>query len=251
MNKIPISVVIITKDEERDIGRALESVKTFAEIIIVDSYSSDKTLEIARQYTDKIFIHEWPGFAKQKQRAIDYASLPWVLILDADECVTPQLQQEMVGAINNSQYQGYYVPRKNFFLGKWIQYCGFGKDLTLRLFQKTCSQMEMREVHEKVLVKGKLGTLNGYLEHYSHHDLQDYLDKTEHYATLAAKQMAKDGKKASTTAIVIKPFYAFIKIFLLKQGFRDGLQGFMIAFLFGFSTFLKYAKLWELEHNAQ
>lgn len=243
--KIPVSVTIITKNEERDLARALESVKDFAEIIIVDSFSTDKTLDIAKTYNAQIFQHEWPGFAKQKQRAIDYASLPWVLILDADECVTADLANEIATVINNPAYQGYYLPRKNFFLGKWIQHCGFAKDYTLRLFKKAVAQMEIREVHEKVVVNGSVAKLGHYLEHYSHYDLEDYLAKTQHYATLAAQQMAKEGRKASASAIVVKPLYAFIKVYLLKQGFRDGIHGFIIAFLFSYSTFLKYAKLWE------
>lgn len=251
--KLPISVAIITKDEEHDIRRALDSVKNFAQIIIVDSFSTDNTISIAKEYTTHIYQHRWPGFAKQKQQAIDYATYPWVLILDADECVTTELAREMSTAIANTQYQGYYLPRKNMFLGKWIQHCGWANDFTLRLFQKACSQMEEREVHEKVLVSGNVGKLSAYIEHYSHQDLTDYLLKTNHYATLAAAQMTKDGRRASLTSLLFNPCYAFIKIYLLKQGFRDGIRGFMIAVLFGFSTFLKYAKLWEKQpaRNAQ
>jgi len=243
--KIPVSVAMITKNEEWDLARALESVKNFAEIIIVDSFSTDKTLDIAKAYGAKIFQHEWPGFAKQKQRAIDYTSLPWVLILDADECVTAELAQEIAKVIHDPLHQAYYLPRKNFFLGKWIQHCGFAKDYTLRLFKKAVAQMEMREVHEKVIVNGSITRLSQYLEHYSHYDLADYLAKTQHYAALAAQQMAKEGRRASAFAIVVKPLYAFIKIYFLKQGFRDGLHGFIIAFLFSYSTFLKYALSWE------
>jgi len=246
---IPISVAIITKNEERDLPRALESVKDFTEIIIVDSFSTDDTVAIAHQYQAKVFHHEWPGFAQQKQRAIDYASLPWVLILDADEKVSPELVSEMAKAINEPECNGYYLPRKNFFLGKWIEHCGFGNDYTLRLFKKSHARMEIREVHEKVLVQGSVGKLHGYLEHYSHYDLDDYLAKTQSYASLAAKQMLKDGRHISATGLALKSIYAFIKIYLLKQGFRDGIHGFMIAFLFSYSTFLKYAKLWELLNN--
>jgi glycosyltransferase involved in cell wall biosynthesis len=245
--KIPVSVAIITKNEERDLPRALESAKNFAEIIIVDSFSTDRTLDVATSYNAKIYQHEWPGFAKQKQRAIDYATLPWVLILDADECITIELANEIATAIDNHAYQGYYIPRKNFFLGKWIEHCGFGKDFCLRLFKKAVAQMEIREVHEKVMVDGAIGRLKHFLEHYSHYDIDDYLVKTQQYASLAATQMTKDGRKASVIKIVGKPLYAFIKIYFLKQGFRDGIHGFIIAFLFSYSTFLKYVKLWELQ----
>lgn len=248
---IPISVAIITKNEERDLGRALESVKNFAEIIVVDSFSTDNTLGIAYQYQAKVYQHEWPGFAQQKQRAIDYAALPWVLILDADEKVSPELVAEMAEAIQHTSHNGFYLPRKNFFLGKWIQYCGFGHDYTLRLFKKAEAQMELREVHEKVLVRGSTGKLKGYLEHYSHYNLDDYLTKTQTYASLAAKQMLNDGKTVSAASLALKTLYAFFKIYFLKQGFRDGIQGFMLAFLFSYSTFLKYAKLWELQHLKQ
>lgn len=248
--KIPISVAIITKDEQRDLGRALDSVKNFAEIVIVDAFSTDNTLTIAQSYGAKVFQHQWPGFARQKQRAIDYTSLPWVLILDADERVSEPLATEMAAAIQQSTYQGYYLPRQNFFLGKWIKHCGFAKDFTLRLFNKACAKMQLREVHEKVIVEGNVGKLSHYLEHYSHYDLDDYLAKTQWYASLAAKQMAKEGRKASAVTLAIKPLYAFIKIYLLKQGFRDGIHGFIIAFLFSYSTFLKYTKLWEIQRVA-
>lgn len=246
--KIPVSIAIITRNEERDLPRALDSVKNFAEIIIVDSFSTDKTLEIAASYNAKIFQHAWPGFAQQKQRAIDYATLPWVLILDADECVTDSSSSEIATAINNPAYQGYYLPRKNFFLGKWIRHGGFSSDFTLRLFKKAVAQMEMREVHEKPVVKGATGTLKHYLEHYSHYDLDDYVTKTQYYASLSATQMANSGRKVSALHLVLKPLYAFIKIYLLKQGFRDGVRGFILAFLFSYSTFLKYAKLWERQN---
>ena len=155
----PVSVVIVTKNEEINIEDALRSVADAQDIIVVDSFSTDRTVEICRTYTDKVFQHEWEGFAKQKQRAVDYAEGPWVLILDADERVTPELKSELVDAISGSDCSGFYMPRENYFIGKRIRYSGWWPDYTLRLFLKDSGCFELREVHEKVVVEGKTGYL--------------------------------------------------------------------------------------------
>ncbi len=258
---IPVSAVIVTKNEEKNIGDALESVKDFEDIVVVDSFSEDRTTEICRQYTSKVFQHEWQGYAKQKQMAVDYAKKPWVLILDADERVTPELESEIMEKIGNihltqnselktlSSYCGFYIPRKNFFLGKWIRHSGWWPDHTLRLFRKDLSYVEQREVHEKVLVNGSVGYLKNPLEHYTYRTISDYIKKMENYSTLSAKEMLSKNPQPSslslTLKIIMSPIFTFLKMFFLKQGFRDGVHGFMLAVLYSFYTFLKYAKVWE------
>lgn len=246
---ISVSVAIITKNEERNLRDALESVKDFEDIIIVDSFSEDKTVDISREYTKRIFQHQWQGYAKQKQIAVDYALKDWVLILDADERVPPELKKEIVNKLSsNVDVNGFYIPRKNFFLGKWIRHSGWWPDYTLRLFRKNASFVEMREVHEKVIVKDGVGYLKSHLEHYTYRTISDYIRKMKTYAALSAKELlARTPKRSSIKLIsnmVFSPTFTFLKMFFLKQGFRDGLHGFILAVFYSFYAFLKYTNVW-------
>lgn len=253
---IPVSVVIITKDEEINIGDALESVKDFEDVVVVDSFSKDRTIEISRQYTSRVFQHEWQGYAAQKQEAVDYAQRQWVLILDADERVSPELKKEILEKITlNSELltqnscRGFYIPRRNFFLGRWIKHSGWWPDYTLRLFKKDVSHLEPRAVHEKVVVNGFTDYLKCPLEHYTYRTISDYIKKMENYSTLAAEEILLKNPAQSPVSLLAKmalgPVFTFFKMFFIKQGFRDGIHGFMLAALYGFYTFLKYAKAWE------
>jgi glycosyltransferase involved in cell wall biosynthesis len=253
---IPISAAIITKNEEENIRGALESVKDFEDIVVVDSFSKDRTAEICREYTGRVFQHEWQGYAKQKQMAVDYAKRLWVLILDADERVTPELKEEIfrlfthhASRITHHDYCGFYIPRKNFFLGKWIRHSGWWPDYTLRLFRKDASYVEPREVHEKVIVKGKTAYLKNPLEHYTYNSIAEYIKKMESYSTLSAQEILLKNPCPSSTFLSLKmttsPVFTFLKMFFIKQGFRDGVHGLMLAVLYSFYTFLKYAKTWE------
>lgn len=253
---IPVSVVIVAKDEERDIGDALESVKDFEDIVVVDSFSEDRTVEICRKYTNRIYQQEWQGYARQKQLAVNYAEKPWVLILDADERVTPELKEEIKHLfahpthIANYGYFGFYVPRKNFFLGRWIKYGGWWPDYTIRLFRKDSGYVEEREVHEKIIVKGSVGYLKNPLEHHTYRSITEYIKKMEAYSTLAAKEFVSKNPEPSETSLIFKmslnPIFTFLKMLFLKQGFRDGIHGFILAVLYSFYTFLKYLKAWEM-----
>lgn len=249
---IPASVVIVTKNEERNIGNALESVKDFEDIVVVDSFSEDRTVQICKEYTDRIFQHKWQGYAKQKQIAIDYAKKDWVFLLDADERMSPELKKEISNLFTDKTkivYQGYYIPRKNYFLGKWIKHSGWWPDYTIRLFRKDSSQVQQREVHEKIIVKGQIGYLKNPLEHYTYETISEFISKMQNYSTLSAKEIIKE--KIPLTMLFLKmtinPIFTFIKMFLLKQGFRDGFHGFILSVLYSFYTFLKYLKTWELK----
>lgn len=244
--KIPVSVTLITKNEEKNIRDALESVKDFEEIVIVDSFSEDTTLQICKEYTDKIFQFEWQGFAKQKQLAIDKTTLPWVLVLDADERVTEGLKKEILEKIKDDK-DGYFIPRKNFFLGRWIKHSGWWPDYTLRLFKKDRGKMQQREVHEKIIVNGKIGYLREPLIHYTYYSLDDFIKKMQIYASLSAEEIFKFtlSKKKIILKMIFSPFFTFFKMFFLRLGFLDGLRGFILAFLYSCYSFLKYAKVWE------
>lgn len=247
---LSVSIVIITKNEEKNIRGALESIKNRAETIVVDAFSTDRTVDICREYTDRIYQAEWRGYARQKQMAIEHAKGPWIFILDADERFTESLWEEISRIVkNNGQYSGFYIPRKNFFLGKWIRNGGWWPDYTLRLFKKDVSHVEQREVHEKVIVNGAAGYLQEPIEHYTYRTIADSIKKMEIYSTLSAKEILQNNPEPSRFSIIskllIRPPFTFLKMFFLKQGFRDGLHGFVLAVLYSFYTFMKYVKAWE------
>ncbi len=241
----PISIVIVTKNEEDNIEDALESVADANEIIVVDSFSSDNTVAICKKYTDKVYQHEWQGFALQKQMAVDHAKGPWVMILDADERVSLELKEEIVQNITADHCNGYYVPRENYFLGKWIKHSGWWPDNTLRLFRKDSGKLEPREVHEKVVIEGSVDYLKNPLKHYTYKSISDYVERMQRYSTLAAKEIIKTSGRASIFSFTFKPFATFIKMYVLRRGFLDGMHGLVLALLYSCYTFLKYAKTWE------
>jgi len=241
----PVSVVIVTKDEEINIEDALKSVADAKEIIVVDSFSTDRTVDICRKYTDRVYQHEWQGFAQQKQMAVDYAEGPWVFILDADERVTPELKAEIVNNISGTDLNGFYMPRENYFIGTRIRYGGWWPDHTLRLFKKDRGRLGQREVHERVVVEGSTGYLKNPLRHYTYRSISDFVERMERYSTLAAKEIMKNSGRAGLFSLTIKPPLTFIKMYFLRLGLLDGTRGFMLAVLYSFYTFLKYAKTWE------
>jgi glycosyltransferase involved in cell wall biosynthesis len=245
---IQISVVIVTKNEERNIERALESVRDAAEIIVIDSFSSDNTPKICKKYTDKFFQKEWQGYAKQKQDGIDLAANEWVLILDSDEFVTPELKEEILKTVRENKHAGVYIPRKNFFAGKWIKHGGWWPDYTLRLFKKTSGHMEQRAVHEKIVVDGKTAYFKNPINHYTYNSISEFIDKNNVYSTLAAEELGKNNASANILDFTIRPLFTFVKMFFLKLGFMDGMYGLILALLYSYYTFLKYSKVYENKH---
>jgi glycosyltransferase involved in cell wall biosynthesis len=244
-DRIPVSVAIITKNEEVNIGDALESVKEFEDIVVIDSFSTDRTPEICRRYTGRFIQHEWQGYARQKQMAVDYAAKDWVFILDADERVTPELKTEIKEKIKDTPFSGFYIPRKNFFLGRWIRHSGWWPDHTLRLFRKDVSYVQQREVHEKVVVEGSVGYMKAPIEHYTYRTISDYINKMEIYTTLSARELVDKKSITPIVSMMISPVFVFFKMFFLRQGFRDGIHGLVLATLYSMYTFLKYVKIWE------
>ncbi len=249
MNKIPASVTIITKNEAINIEDAIKSVIDFDEIIVVDAFSDDATIEICNKYPVKIYQNKWPGFSAQKQFAMDRATNKWALSLDADERITPELKAEIREAITNDRYSGYYIPRKNFFLGKWIRHSGWWPDYTLKLFKKDVSRFDDREVHEKVIVNGDTAKLKNPMEHYSYRDISDFIKKMDNYSILAAREITARGKSKPILIfdMLSRPAFVFIKMFFLQKGIFDGRYGFYLAILYSFYTFLKYARALEMK----
>lgn len=247
-----LSVTIITLNEEENIRDCLESVKWADEIVVLDSYSSDKTTDICKEYTDKVHSErEWHGFGRQKNLCIEKAKGPWILNIDADERVTPELRKEIEGILSGKQenLNGFYIPRKSFFIGKWIRYCGWYPDYNLRLFRKDKGRFSERLVHESVELKGKTGHLKNPLEHYTYKSISDYLLRTDKYSRLAAKEMFNNGKKGNYFDILLRPLATFLKMFILKRGFLEGYRGLILSCLYASYTLSKYAKLWEMTNT--
>jgi len=239
-----LSAVVITKNEERNIARCLESLKIADEIIVVDNHSTDRTVEIAGKFGARVFANAWQGFGKAKQEGVSHASGKWILSLDADEELTPRLAGEIKDVIGkDDDFTGYRLKRKTMFLGRWIYHCGWYPDYVLRLFQKAKGNFNDAIVHENVILDGRVGKLEGELLHYSYVNLEQYLEKSNRYTTLGAKEAFRQKKKATLFDIIIRPMVAFIKYYISKRGFRDGLEGFILSVLSAIAVMVKYAKL--------
>jgi glycosyltransferase involved in cell wall biosynthesis len=241
-----LSVIIITKNEAANIGACLESVKWADEIIVVDSGSNDSTVEICREFGAQVHEHDWPGFGKQKNRALSYAIHEWVFAIDADERVTPELQSQLIKAIEEDSEDGFYVPRLSQFCGRFIRHSGWYPDYVLRLFRTTKGCFSDDMVHERVLLEGSAGRLTSPLLHYSYLNEADVRRKTEQYARAGAMQMFKSGKTASLADAPLRAGWAFVRTYCLRLGFLDGIAGFNIALMNARTTHLKYNQLKEL-----
>jgi len=241
-----LSVIIITYNEEKNIEPCLKSIAWADEVIVVDSFSTDKTIEIANKFTDKIFQHPFHGYGRQKAYALSKASGEWILNIDADERVTPALKEEIKIAISNSEMAGYYIPRQNFFCGHWIRHSGWYPDYQLRLFKQEKAQFDERLVHEKVVVKGKTGYLKSPLTHYTYNSLPEFFKKMQKYVDLWAKDKNQQGKRGGIGKGFLHGFWTFFKMFFLQAGFLDGRYGLLLASLYAAYTLAKYARLEEM-----
>lgn len=245
-----LSVTIITLNEERNIRYALESVKWANETVVVDSGSEDKTIDICKEYTEKVFFNPWPGHIAQKNIAVDKTSNLWILSIDADERVTPELAVEIQGVLQSPKADAYAMPRHVYYLNKWINHSGWYPDYKVRLFRKDKGRWGGINPHDAVMVKGKVKYLKGDITHYPYNDISHHVDTINNFTTISAKEYLKLGKKASVWNMIARPFGTFFKKYFLKQGFKDGIPGFFIAVSSAYYVFLKYAKLWELIYVA-
>jgi glycosyltransferase involved in cell wall biosynthesis len=245
--KMKISVTFITLNSEKTLKPVLEAVSWADEIVLVDSGSIDKTLEIAQQFKAKIVYRAFDGYGSQKNFATEQASHDWILSLDDDEILTPELQKEIQNLdLKNTDYQGFKIPRSLIFLGKLLRFSGEYRRLTLRLFNRKSGNWNAEYVHESVEVKGKIGTLKNQILHDSYRDLTDFFNKFNKYTSLGAKTLAERGKTASSLKIISRFPTTFLKIYLLKGSCLDGYAGFMWALLTAINPVVKYAKLKEM-----
>ena len=245
-----LSVTVITKNEATDIGAALASVAFADEIIVVDSHSTDETVAIARQSTDRVFVRDWAGYIDQKNYAAAQAANDWILSLDADERVTPPLADEIKALLQREPaQQAYRIPRVAWHFGRWIRTTDWYPDYQLRLYDRRSAQWTGRYVHEAVTVRGTVGQLRHELEHYAYRDIADHLETMDRYTTYAARQMYESGRRAGLLQVAGHPPLAFLRNYIARGGFRDGVAGLTISAMNSYYVFLKFAKLWELQNS--
>lgn len=243
-----ISVVLITYNEADRLEAALKSVEGIAdEIVIVDRHSTDETARISQKYTDCFFLREWTNYADQKNYANSRASFPWILSLDADERLSPALRQEILDMKRDDPAaSAFSMPRQAYYLGRWIRHSGWFPDRKIRLFQKEMAHWEGEFVHESLEVEGEVQRLKGVLQHFTYRDLSDQIRCIDTYAGLGAQRLYSEQKKCRWYHLAVLPFFGFLRTYVWKAGFLDGLAGFIISVMQGYGIFLRYAKLCEI-----
>jgi glycosyltransferase involved in cell wall biosynthesis len=248
-----VSAIVVCFNEERNIGACLDSLRWCDEIVVVDSFSTDRTVEICRQYTDRVVQRPWAGYRDQKAFAHSLATKEWVLLVDADERVSPELREEiqncLVSAANT--HAGFLVPRLVFYLGRWWRRGGWYPDYDVRLFRRDRATWGGTDPHEKILVEGKLQRLRHPLHHFSYRDMEDHVQRINHFTSISSRELYKEAKRWRLSDAVLRPAFRFFRSYILKRGFLEGFAGFYIAVTASVYVFLKYAKLWELESRGK
>jgi glycosyltransferase involved in cell wall biosynthesis len=250
-----LSVAIITQNEEVNLQRTLGSVAWADEIVVVDSGSTDRTEEIARSFRAQFFFEEWKGFAAQKNSALDKCTSEWILSLDADEALSDALAKEIWELLErNAPFDGYALPRRNLFLGRWMRFGGFYPDLKLRLFRRGAAEFEARPVHETVHFVGKAGRLKGDMLHYAYPTLEAYIAHMDRYSTLGAEQAVREGKTGRSPwdfalNVVLNPVATFVYNYVFRLGFLDGREGLLLHLYHSVYVSWKYSKAWEVSRK--
>jgi glycosyltransferase involved in cell wall biosynthesis len=246
-----LSVTVITRNEEADIAEALRSVRWADELVVVDASSSDDTVTIARQLADRVVVRDWPGYVAQKNHAASIASHDWVLSVDADERVTPALAEEIRALLSAAPaHVAYRIPRITWHLGRWMRSTDWYPDWQLRLYDRRRARWAGQYVHEAVTADGAIGSLRNEIRHYAYRDIAEHLDTIERYTALAARQMHESGRRVTALQIAGHPPLAFLRNYVLRGGFRDGVPGFIVSAMNAYYVFLKFARLWELQRAA-
>lgn len=253
---LTLSVAIITKNEEANLARTLGSVRWAGEIVIVDSGSTDRTAAIAREFNAKFFVEEWKGFGTQKNSAIAKCTGDWVLALDADEEVSAELAEEIRALLNGiPAHEAYFLPRRNFFLGRWIRHGGYYPDPKLRLFRRGTAEFEERAVHETIRPTGPAGQLRGDLLHHAYPTLDTYIEHMNRYSALGATQAAARGRTSRSPFaflwyVWLIPVFTFKYNYIFRLGFLDGREGLLLHLYHSAYVSWKYAKAWELKRGS-
>lgn len=244
-----LTVTVITLNESANLEAALESVKWADEILVVDSHSTDDTVAIARQFTDRVIARDWHGYIAQKNFAASEARHDWILSLDADERVTPELAAEIRALLaGDPACAGYRVPRLSWYLGRWIRGTDWYPDYQLRLYDRRLARWTGRYVHESVAADGAVGRLKADLLHYTYRDVSHHLQTIDRYTSLWARQAYEDGRRARLRHLLLSPPAAFLRNYIARGGFRIGSAGLIVSLLNSYYVLLKHVKLWELGH---
>lgn len=251
-----LSVIIPTFNEEDNLAACMEGVRWADEILLADAFSTDRTLDIARSFPNvRIIQREYKYSTSQKNWAIPQARHSWILIVDADERISPELAQEIKDIVykgrGSEDIAAYRIRRNSYFLGKRIRYCGWQNDYVIRLFRKGKAQYEYKFVHGKLIVDGRTGELDNRIEHYTIRTLSGYLTKIEKYTAWAAMEKFKKRKKVNIVIIGVRTCFRFFRDYILRLGFLDGTYGFILCGLSAFAEFMKLSKLWEMISNAR
>lgn len=250
--RLPISSFLVCKNEETHIAACLDSLSFCDEIVVVDSFSTDKTLEICKNYNVRLLQREWPGYKLQKEFACSQTKHEWVLFMDADEVVSQELREEILSLVSDpnnekiKQYSAFRVKRAMFFLGKWWRKGGWYPEHRIRFFRRDAVEWIGKDPHENVRVHGKIGDLSGEIFHFSYDDIPDQIKKLSSHAFVRAKSDFDSGKVVSFEKLFIRPLLRFLKFYFIKKGYREGMSGLIVAVFESFYTFMKYARLWEL-----
>jgi len=246
MNKI--SVTIITKNEEKNIRRCLKSIQWVDEIVIVDTFSSDRTVGICREFTKKVFQESWLGYGPQKNLCASKATNRWVLNLDADEVISSECAAEIQKLLSGQpEFSLYRFPRKNFFADRWVRYAGWYPDLISRLYDKDRVSFSESVVHESLISDEIGGVINQPIFHYSFDGMEDYIERQNRYSSLYAEEKKQLGWEVNWTHLYVRPIWAFIRTYFFRQGFREGFLGVFLALAMMFYTYLKYAKIRSIQ----
>lgn len=242
-----LSVAIIALNEEERLRACLESVAWAEEIVVVDSGSSDKTVAIAREFTDRVLFHAWPGYGAQKNFALAQCRREWILALDADERVTEALRAEIAATLAaNPAEAGFRIARQNFFQGAWVRHGGWYPDYQLRLFRRGRGAFTESAVHESVRVDGPVGRLRAPLVHQSYRGIDEFVARANRYSELAARELAAAGRGGSLTDLLLRPAWRFLSMYVVRAGFLDGWRGLVLAVLYAHYVFLRATKVREL-----
>lgn len=218
-----------------------------SEIVVVDSFSTDSTVKLAKKYTSKVFQRKWTDYTDQKNYANTRTSFPWILSLDADERISPELREEIIEIKKEEpECSGFSIPRQVYYLGRWIRHSGWYPDRKLRLFRKDRARWEGEYVHERLVIEGKIQKLSGSIHHFTYRNISEHLDRINKFSELGAQKLYVNRKKCRWHHLVFMPFFRFAKSFFWRAGFLDGYPGFIVSVLNGYSIFLRYAKLREI-----
>jgi glycosyltransferase involved in cell wall biosynthesis len=243
-----ISAVVRTFNEAKNIKECLESLTWADEIVVVDSGSTDATIEIAKTFTARVIHQPWLGHIKQSQFATDSAANRWILHMDADERVTPELRDEILRLdLEKSDCDAYEMPRKHFFMQRWIHHSAWYPDYKIRLFRKDLCKWGGYAPHDEVKVKGKMGRLRGDIIHYIYTDIAHFAATKNTYSTLTAQDHFRNGRRARIIDFTLRPVYAFLYRYFVRLGVLDGIPGFVISIMEAHGVFMKYSKLYELQ----